>query len=98
MIIGFRESWLKTFFLTGAEDRQIPPMIRKRLFRKLQMMDDAVGVNDLSVPPGNRLERLRGHLSGYYSIRVTDRWRLIFIWDEDRAGVYDLYLDDHSYR
>jgi len=52
----------------------------------------------LRAPPSNHFEKLRGHLVGFCSIRVNEKWRLIFRWDGGRAEADDVYLDDHSYR
>ena len=46
------------------------------------MLDYAEALTDLRSPPGNRLEALKGHLAGYYSVRVNERWRLVFRWSE----------------
>ena len=57
------------------------------------MLDAAVRLDDLRVPPGNRLERLRGDRAGQYSIRVNDQWRLCFYW---RSGdAYDVEMVDY---
>ena len=53
--------------------------------RKLEMLDAASRLDDLKVPPGNRLEALSGDLSGFHSIRINDQWRLIFVWCDDGA-------------
>lgn len=53
--------------------------------RKLQMLDDAYGIEDLRVPPGNRLEALRGNHKGRWSIRVNDQWRLCFRFEDGNA-------------
>ena len=71
--------------------------LRSRLFRKLQMIDDAVTDQDLRVPPSHHFEKRRGQLDGFHSIRVDKRWRLVFRWDGTRGEASDLYLDDHSY-
>ena len=76
--------------------QKIPADLRERLFRKLQLIDDATTEADLLVPPGNRFEKLSGKLDGWYSIRVNQQSRLIFTWSDGKAN--DLYLDDHSYR
>ena len=68
------------------------------MFRKLQMIDDAVTDQDLRVPPSNHFEKLRGKLAEFHSIRVNQQWRLIFKWDGSRGEATDVYLDDHSYR
>ena len=55
--------------------------MESRLFRKIQMLDDATTDQDLRVPPSNHFEKLRGKLGGFHSIRVSKQWRLIFQWD-----------------
>lgn len=52
----------------------------KTTLRKLDMLDAAVALQDLFVPPGNRLEALSGNRKGQYSIRINDQWRICFIW------------------
>lgn len=59
--------------------------LRKQLFRRLQMLEAAHTLNDLRVPPGNHLEKLRGNRAGTYSIRVNDQWRLCFRWESGEA-------------
>lgn len=98
MIVGFRDDWLRAFFVEDARSRYIPPDLENRLFRKLQMVDDATTGQDLRVPPGNHFEKLHGHLDGFHSIRVNKKWRLVFRWDSGRGEASELYLDDHSYR
>jgi proteic killer suppression protein len=98
MIIGFRDEWLRALFVDDVRSRNIPPDLESRLFRKLQMIDDATTDRDLRVPPSNHFEKLRGRLDGFHSIRVNQQWRLIFRWDGRRGEASDLYLDDHGYR
>jgi proteic killer suppression protein len=98
MIDGFRDDWLRRFFVDDVKSRQIPSDLDKRLFRKLQMIDDATSDQDLRVPPSNHFEKLQGKLEGFHSIRVNKRWRLVFRWSGERGEATDLYLDDHSYR
>jgi proteic killer suppression protein len=98
MILGFRDRWLREFFIDDLPNRNISADIEARLFRKLQLLDDAMSDADLRVPPSNRFEKLRGNLAGLHSIRVNDRWRLIFQWDGVRGEATQVYLDDHSYR
>ena len=98
MIVGFRDEWLRAFFVNDVRSRNIPPEPESRLFRKLQMIDDATTDRDLRVPPGNHFEKLRGRLDGFHSIRVNQQWRLIFRWDGRRGEASDLYLDDHRYK
>ena len=96
MIRDFRDGWLEAFFIEDARSTRIPPDLEARLFRKLQMLDDATSEQDLRVPPSNHFEKLRGNLEGWHSIRVNQRWRLIFQWID--GEIVQLYLDDHSYR
>jgi proteic killer suppression protein len=87
-----------TFFVNDVRSRNIPSDLENRLFRKLQMLDDATTDQDLRVPPSNHFEKLRGKLDGFHSIRVNQQWRLIFQSDGDRGEATGVYLDDHSYR
>ena len=98
MIVSFRDGWLRAFFVEDARSRQIPGELENRLFRKLQMIDDAATDQDLRVPPSNHFEKMRGGLAGSHSIRVNARWRLVFRWDSALGEAHDVYLDDHSYR
>ena len=98
MIKGFRDDWLRAFFVDDIRSRHSPADLEARLFRKLQMIDDAVTDQDLPVPPSNHFERLRGTLAGFHPIRVNRQWRLIFHWDNPSGEATGLYLGDHSYR
>jgi proteic killer suppression protein len=81
MILSFRDDWLRDFFVDDTRSRNIPSDLESRLFRKLQMIDDATTDQDLRVPPSNHFEKLRGTLAGWHSIRVNNQWRLVFRWD-----------------
>ncbi len=98
MIVSFRDEWLRAFFVEDAPSRSIPPDLESRLFRKLQMIDDATTDQDLRVPPSNYFEKLRGNLAGLHSIRINRQWRLVFRWDGGRGEAQGVYLDNHSYR
>jgi proteic killer suppression protein len=98
MILNFRDEWLRAFFVEDVRSQNIPPDLESRLFRKLQMMDDATSDLDLRVPPSIHFEKLRGKLAGFHSIRVNKQWRLVFRWDSSRGEAEDIYLDNHSYR
>jgi proteic killer suppression protein len=97
MIVSFRDDWLHDFFLKDVRSKKIPADLVVRLFRKIQMIDDAATDQDLRVPPSNHFEKLRGNLEGLHSIRVNQRWRLVFRWDGRRGEAVGVYLDDHSY-
>ncbi|AZG77693.1 type II toxin-antitoxin system RelE/ParE family toxin [Methylocystis rosea] len=97
MIVSFRDDWLRNFFVDDLRSKKIPPELDGRLFRKIQMIDDATTDQDLRVPPSNHFEKLRGALEGLHSIRVNKQWRLIFEWNGATGEAKALYLDDHSY-
>ena len=97
MIVSFRDDWLRAFFVDDVRSRNIPSDLESRLFRKLQMIDDATTDQDLRVPPSNHSEKLRGKLAEFHSIRVNKQWRLIFQWDGGRGEATRVYLDDHSH-
>jgi toxin HigB-1 len=67
--------------------------VRKAALRKLKWLDAAVELNDLRIPPANRLEKLRGEREGQYSIRVNDQFRLCFVWRD--GHVYHVELVDY---
>lgn len=62
--------------------------------RKLWMLDAAVALNDLRVPPGNRLEKLSGKYAGRHSIRINDQWRICFRWEDGNAHSVEI-IDYH---
>ena len=61
--------------------------------RKLTMLDAAKELHDLAVPPGNRLEPLRGDREGQHSIRINDQWRVCFVWQDGDA--YEVEITDY---
>lgn len=67
----------------GVRSSKIPPEVQKVGKRKLRMLNNSIDLNDLRIPPSNRLEKLGGNLRGFYSIRINDQWRIVFNW---RAG------------
>ena len=74
--------------------RSFPPDIARTALRKLDVIETAHRLQDLRVPPGNRLEALKGTLQGFYSIRVNEQWRIIFRWSENSAHQVSL-MDYH---
>jgi toxin HigB-1 len=62
--------------------KRFPAELRTVAQRKLQYLNAAKNLMDLRVPPGNRLEALRGNFKGYYPIRINDQWRVVFRWDD----------------
>jgi len=98
MIVSFRDNWLEEFFRDDRTSKHIPPDARDRLFRKLQLIDDATNDLDMRSPPSNHFEKLSGRLQDWHSIRVTSSWRLIFQWNGTRGEASNIYLDNHTYR
>jgi proteic killer suppression protein len=80
--------------LFGREPvRRYPAELRRVMLRKLVAVDAAEALDDLRVPPGNRLEKLRGDRAGQHSIRVNDQWRVCFTWRDGDA--YDVSIVDY---
>ena len=71
---------------SGRRSRKLPPDIQSVALRKLRLLNQAQVLQDLRVPPGNRLEALRGDRVGQYSIRINDQWRICFTWSEGAAS------------
>lgn len=69
----------------GQISRKLPGDIQRTARRKLRMLNNAESLKDLRVPPGNRLESLRGDRRGQYSIRINDQWRVCFAWHDNAA-------------
>lgn len=67
--------------------------IERAALRKLTQLAVSSRLDDLRIPPGNRLERLRGDRSGQYSIRINDQWRVCFVWADD--GAHDVEIVDY---
>lgn len=62
--------------------------------RKLRMLHNSIDINDLKIPPSNRLEKLKGNLNDLYSIRINNQWRIIFKWENNNAFEVEI-LDYH---
>jgi toxin HigB-1 len=62
--------------------------------RKLRMLNNSQDLNDLRIPPSNRLEKLSGNLKDFYSIRINNQWRIIFIWENGNASEVEI-IDYH---
>jgi proteic killer suppression protein len=68
--------------------------VQRQALRKLLILDAAERVEDLRIPPGNRLERLKGNRAGQYSIRINDQWRICFSWSNGHASDVEI-VDYH---
>ena len=79
MIQGFRCDDTRKVF-EGNRPRRLPGNLLGVMQRKLKLLDAAVKLEELRVPPGNRLEALKGNRKGQHSIRVNDQWRVCFMW------------------
>ncbi len=87
MIKSFRSGETEKIW-NGTRSKRLPQNIQQVARRKLRMLNNARTLNDLRIPPANRLEALRGDRSGQHSIRINDQWRICFVWmDGDAAKV-----------
>jgi proteic killer suppression protein len=94
MIVSFRDANTEALH-NGKRPKSVPPDIVSRAVRKLFLLDTAVRLEDLRVPPGNKLESLSGNREGQHSIRVNDQWRICFEWfDGDAYNVE--FVDYHK--
>ena len=92
MIQSFANRDTEQLFYT-ENSRRFAAISRVAL-RKLIQMNQARTLSDLAIPPGNRLEALRGNLSGFHSIRINDQWRIIFRWSNEgpeRVAIVDYH-------
>ncbi|MEN9489368.1 MAG: hypothetical protein RL494_1633 [Bacteroidota bacterium] len=62
--------------------------------RKLRMLNNSQDINDLRIPPSNRLEKLTGNLKDFYSIRINNQWRIVFVWENGNASNVEI-MDYH---
>lgn len=87
MIRSFNDKEVELIWL-GIASRRLPSDIQQVARRKLRMLNAAASLDDLRVPPANRLEALKGGRKGQFSIRINDQWRICFRWSEgDVHGV-----------
>jgi len=77
----------------GLHSRKLPSEIQNIARRKLRMINNSQNINDLRVPPANRLERLKGSMKEYHSIRINNQWRIIFKWENENA--YEVEIIDY---
>jgi proteic killer suppression protein len=92
LIRSFRDRQTERLF-QRERNGAVPSELQRGALRKLLLLDAAGALEDLRVPPGNRLEALRGDRRGQWSIRVNDRWRVCFGWRDGDA--YDVELVDY---
>ncbi len=94
-IQGFASETVRRFFETGGVSRKVGWVgVTKVVARKLDMLHYAAALQDLMSPPANRLEALKGDLKGFHSIRINDKWRVIFRWTATGPAAVDV-VDYH---
>ena len=93
MIVSFGSKETRKIW-DGARIKGLTTDLQEIARRKLRMLNNSQNIMDLQVPPSNRLEKLKGNLKDYYSIRVNDQWRIIFKWDKGNASDVKI-LDYH---
>ena len=93
MIQSFRSRETEKIW-KGTPSRKLPPDIQRAALRKLMILNQAENLNDLRVPPANRLEALKGDRSGRHSIRINDQWRICFLWQNGEAHEVEI-VDYH---
>ncbi|RDD61052.1 type II toxin-antitoxin system RelE/ParE family toxin [Ferruginivarius sediminum] len=86
MIKSFRDPEAEKIY-AGKASRKMPSQIQRQARRKLRMLAAAVELQDLSSPPGNRLEKLSGDRAGQHSIRINNQWRICFKWNDGAEAV-----------
>ncbi|NOX19041.1 MAG: plasmid maintenance system killer family protein [Chlorobi bacterium] len=84
MIISFGTKETEKIW-RGERVKKIPPDIQKAARRKLRMLNNSQSIQDLTIPPSNKLEKLKGERKNFYSIRINIRWRIIFQWQKNNA-------------
>lgn len=84
MIISFGNKETEKIW-NGEVSKKLPREIQEIARRKLRMLNNSVDVLDLRIPPSNHLEKLKGNLKNFYSIRVNNQWRIIFKWENSNA-------------
>jgi len=78
----------------GERVKEFSIEIQEVARRKLRMLNNSQNISDLMIPPSNRLERLKGKLKDFYSIRINNQWRIIFIWNKGNAEQIKI-IDHH---
>lgn len=92
MIVSFRDEDTKRLWATG-KSRRIPASIRRTAWKRLAILHAAIELDNLKVPPGNRLEALKGDRKGQQSIRINDQYRICFVWRDKNA--HDVEIVDY---
>ena len=93
MIISFGSKDTEKIW-NGTRVAKLPMEIQTVGRRKLRMLNNSQSTQDLTIPPSNKLEKLKGDLRDYYSIRINDQWRIIFRWADGNANEVEI-VDYH---
>ncbi|MEQ8659150.1 MAG: type II toxin-antitoxin system RelE/ParE family toxin [Hyphomicrobiales bacterium] len=94
MIKGFADPETELIW-SGRRSRKLPPDIQSVALRKLRMLNQARVLQDMRVPPGNRLEALKGSRKGQHSIRINNQWRICFEWQDGGPSNVEI-IDYHE--
>jgi len=89
MIKSFRNRETEKVYAREGSAK-LPGDIQQAALRKLRMINNAKNINDLRVPPANRLEKLKGDRGGQFSIRINEQWRICFVWKDGNAGEVEI--------
>jgi proteic killer suppression protein len=92
MIKSFKDAETEKIW-NGKRSRKLPSQIQQIARRKLRMINNSQSINDLRITPANRLEKLKKELKGIYSIRINEKWRIVFKWQTSHA--YDVQIIDY---
>ena len=93
VIRSFKDKRTEAIF-RGRRAKELPTGIQQRARRKLRMLNAATLIDDLRIPPSNRLEKLKGNRRGQYSIRINAQWRVCFVWQDTDASDVEI-VDYH---
>lgn len=88
----FKNKDTETLF-RGFRVSSFSPELARQAYRKLKVLQNAITLNDLLIPPSNNLEALKGKRKGQFSIRINGQWRICFIWHD--GNVYDVEIVDY---
>jgi proteic killer suppression protein len=94
MIISFGSKETEKIW-NGDRVKNLPNEIQQIGRRKLRMLNNSQNLNDLRIPPSNKLEKLSGEMSEFYSIRINDRWRIVFKWEDGNSSEVTI-IDYHK--
>ena len=93
MIVSFGDKYTSKIW-EGERIKSMSTDLQETARRKLRMLNNSQNIADLMIPPSNKLEKLKGNLKDFYSIRINSQWRIIFKWDGGNASSVEL-IDYH---